>query len=58
MNEQSVVNCLTAYKQARRTDAEKQASLDLVNAVFASSEPISRDVFGLFGHKCGSLQAA
>lgn len=45
MNEQSVVNCLTAYNQARRTDAEKQASLDLVNAVFASSEPISRDVF-------------
>ena len=36
MNEQSVVNCLTAYNQARRTDAEKQASLDLVNAVFAS----------------------
>lgn len=45
MNEQRVVNCLTAYNQARRTDAEEQASLDLVNAVFASSEPISRDVF-------------
>lgn len=45
MNEQSVVNCLTAYNQARRTNSEEQASLDLVNAVFASPEPISRDVF-------------
>lgn len=45
MNDENVVNCLTAYNQARRTDAEKQASVDLVNAVFASSEPITRDVF-------------
>ena len=45
MTDQNIVARIAAYNKARRTDAEQQASQDLVNAVIASPEAITRDVF-------------